>query len=386
MHAPKDIRDLTEIVIEAAATGERLEIRGGGGKAAFGCDREDACILDMRGFASIIDYDPAELTLRAGAGTPLAEIQKLVAAQGQMLAFEPWDQAALFGGENGRGTIGGALASSAAGPRRLSRGGAREHLLGFEAVSGRGERFIAGGNVVKNVTGFDLSKLVCGSWGRLAALTQVTVKVLPAPRATESFALNGLAPDVAQAALNAAMKSQAEVAAAAYTPGKESLTVFRLEGVEPSIRARAALLSQLLEPFGSLRPMDSQEAEVIWTATRGVSGFSTASILWRLNVPPSRGAAIAQELCGADTNWLMDCAGGLVWIPDIEDAARVRDAAAKIGGHATLIRAPAAMRARVPTLHPPSAGVSHVERAVRAAFDPAGVFETGRFLDMSRAD
>lgn len=386
MYAPTDIRDLTEIVIEAAATGERLEIRGGGGKAAFGCDRPDASVLDMRGFASIIDYDPAELTLRAGAGAPLAEIQKLVAAQGQMLAFEPWDQAALFGGEIGRGTIGSALASSAAGPRRLSRGGARDHLLGFEAVSGRGERFIAGGNVVKNVTGFDLSKLVCGSWGRLAALTQVTVKVLPAPRSVESFALDGLAPDVAQAALNAAMKSQAEVAAAAYSPGKGSLTVFRLEGVDPSIRARAALLAGLLAAFGALRPMEPQEADDFWTATRDVSALSTASILWRLNVPPSRGAAVAQELCGADTNWLMDWAGGQVWIADLEDATRVRGAAAKVGGHATLIRAAASMRTTVPALHPPSAGVARIERAVRAAFDPAGVFETGRFLDMPRAD
>jgi glycolate oxidase FAD binding subunit len=386
MYAPTDIGDLTEIVIEAAAAGQRLEIRGGGGKAAFGCDRLGASILDMRAFNTIFDYDPAELTLRAGAGAPLAEIQTLVTAQGQMLAFEPWDQASLYGGSAGVGTIGGALAAGATGPRRLSRGGPRDHLLGFEAVSGRGERFIAGGNVVKNVTGFDLSKLVCGSWGRLAALTQVTVKVLPAPRSVESFALDGLAPDIAQAALNAAMKSQADIAAAAYLPGSESLTVFRLEGVEPSIRARADLLSNLLEPFGAIRPMDAQEAVLFWTATRDVSALSTARILWRLSLPPSRGAAVARELCGADANWLMDCAGGLVWIPGIESAARVRDTAAKAGGHATLIRAPAAMRALVPALHPTSAGVARIEHAVRAAFDPAGVFETGRFLDMSRAD
>ena len=386
MYAPTDIRELTEIVIEAAATGEKLEIRGGGGKAAFGCDRPDASILDMRGFASIIDYDPAELTLRAGAGALLADIQKLVAAQGQMLAFEPWDQAALFGGEIGMGTIGGALASGASGPRRLSRGGARDHLLGFEAVSGRGERFIAGGNVVKNVTGFDLSKLVCGSWGRLAALTQVTVKVLPAPRSVESFALDGLAPEIAQAALNSAMRSQTEVAAAVYAPGAQSRTVFRLEGVEPSIRARATLLGELLAPFGKLRPMDAIEGDGFWSAVRDVSAFSSASILWRLSLPPSRGAAVAQELCGAETNWLMDWAGGLVWIADLDDAARVRDAATNAGGHATLVRASAAIRASIPALHPPSAGVARVERAVRAAFDPTGVFETGRFLDTSRAD
>lgn len=386
MPTPTDIRELTDIVLDAAGSGEKLEIRGGGGKTVFGCDRDDVGILDMRGFASIIDYDPAELTLRAGAGAPLAEIQRLVAAEGQMLAFEPWDQAHLFGGVPGGGTIGGALASGAAGPRRLSRGGARDHLLGFEAVSGRGERFIAGGNVVKNVTGFDLSKLVCGSWGRLAALTQVTLKVLPAPRSIESFTLDGLTPDIAQAALNAAMRSQAEVAAAAHSPDTPSHTVFRLEGVEPSIRARASLLTSLLAPFGKLRPMDAAEADGFWSGLQNVSALSGANILWRLHVPPSRGVALAQELCGDDANWLMDWAGGLIWVSDIDDASRVRAAAARAGGHALLIRAPVAMRATIPALHPAAPGVARVERAVRAAFDPAGVFEAGRFLDIPRAD
>jgi len=386
MPAPIDIRELTDIVMDAAASGEKLAICGGGGKATFGCDRDDVSLLDMRGFSSIVDYDPTELTLRTGAGAPLTEIEQLVAAQGQMLAFEPWDQAALFGGSAGAGTIGGALASGAAGPRRLSRGGARDHLLGFEAVSGRGERFIAGGNVVKNVTGFDLSKLVCGSWGRLAALTQVTLKVLPAPRAVESFVLNGLKPEIAQAALNAAMRSQAEIAAAAHSPKTPSRTVFRLEGVDPSIRARASLLSSLQASFGKLLPMDAAEADSFWSSVRAVSSLSSAHILWRVHVPPSRGAALAYALCGGGTNWLMDWAGGLIWVADIDDAARVRDAATLLGGHAVLIRAPAAMRETIPALHPASPGVARIERAVRAAFDPAGVFQTGRFLDMPRAD
>ncbi len=386
MFAPKDIRELTEAMAHAAGAGGKLEIRGGGGKAAFGCDRGDVDILDMRCFSAVIDYDPAELILRVGAGARLSDVEALVAAQGQMLAFEPWDQARLFGGEGGGGTIGGALAAAAAGSRRLSRGGARDHLLGFEAVSGRGERFIAGGNVVKNVTGFDLSKLVCGSWGRLVALTQVTLKVMPAPRACESFALDRVTLDVAQTAMNAAMKSQAEIAASAYVPGANSRAVFRLEGVEPSIRARADLLTALTAPFGNLRPMDAAEADDFWKSVQSVAPLSSASILWRLHVPPSRGGGLARELCGEGEGYLLDWAGGLVWIAGLEAADRVRSTAERAGGHAVLVRAPAAMRTVIPALHPASPGVARVERAVREAFDPSGVFETGRFLDTSCAD
>jgi len=386
MPTPTDIRELADAITQAAASGARLEIRGGGGKAAFGRDRAGADILDMRGFSSIIDYDPAELVLRVGAGARLSEVQALVSAQGQMLAFEPWDQAPLFGATSGLGTIGGMLAAGVAGPRRLSRGGARDHLLGFEAVSGRGERFIAGGNVVKNVTGFDLSKLVCGSWGRLVALTQVTLKVMPAPRACASFALDDLDPDNAQAAMNAAMRSQAEIAAAAYAPGAEGCAVFRLEGVEPSIRAREALLTALMAAFGKLRPMDSAEADDFWNAVRSVAPLSSAAILWRVHVPPSRGAALARELCGEGGGYLLDWAGALAWIAGVENAERVRAAASRAGGHAVLVRAPAAIRAVTPALHPADGGVARVERAVREAFDPAGVFETGRFLDMPRAN
>ena len=173
MLEPRDAAELAEIVADAAARGRKLELRGGGTKADFGAPRE-AVVVSLAGLTGVVDYDPAELVLTVRAGTPLAEVQALVAAEGQMLAFEPW-------GEPGA-TIGGTIAAGVAGSRRVTAGSARDHLLGLMAVSGRGEVFVAGAKVVKNVTGYDLPKLMAGSWGRIGAMAELTVKVLPVPR------------------------------------------------------------------------------------------------------------------------------------------------------------------------------------------------------------
>ena len=363
---PRNIDDLARIVGAAAADGGKLELRGGGSKAGVGAPR-DAEILDMTGFSGVLDYDPAELVLTAGAATPLAEIQAAVAERGQMLAFEPFDHGPMFGRPEGAATIGGVIAAGVSGSRRLSRGAARDHLLGFKAVSGRGEVFVGGGKVVKNVTGYDLCKLVAGSWGRLAALTEVTLKVLPRPPVARSLEVRGLEPAQATQLMSKAMGSQAEVAAAAHAPG---LTVIRLEGVGPSVEARALLIRAM-----GGRLLAEDRAERFWAGLR--NPLPKAEILWRLSLPPSRAPELLQAL---DGEWRMDWAGGLIWsAPTDATAEGIRRAADAVGGHAMLMRAPEAMRAEVPALHPAGAGVAALEARVRRAFDPAGVFETGRF-------
>jgi glycolate oxidase FAD binding subunit len=363
---PAGIEELERIVADAAGAGRKLELRGGGSKAGIGAPRE-AEAVDMTGFSGILDYDPAELVLTALAGTPLAEVEAAVAEKGQMLPFEPFDHGPLFGRPAGATTIGGVLAAGVSGSRRLSRGSARDHLLGFSAVSGRGEAFVGGGKVVKNVTGYDVSKVMAGSWGRLAALVEVTLKVLPRPSVDLSLAAEGLAPAAATALMSAAMGSQADVAAAAHAPG---LTVLRLEGFEPSVEARRVLL-QRLEP--RLRLMADDEAEAFWMGLR--NPLPEAAVLWRVSVPPRRAAEVVGALGG---DWRMDWAGGLIWTAH-EDASGVRRVAEAAVGHAMLVRAPQAMRAEVPALHPQPAGVAALEARVRRAFDPMGVFETGRF-------
>ena len=382
MLRPETVEDLAEAIGTAAAAGRTLEIRSGGSKADFGAPRACDDMLDMRGFAGVIDYDPAELVLTARAGTPLAEVQDLVASENQMLAFEPWDYGLLWGQQGGRATIGGTVAAGIAGSRRLSMGGARDHMLGFEAVSGRGERFIAGGNVVKNVTGFDLSKLVTGSWGRLVALTRVTLKVIPRPRLVASFALDGLDPATAQRAMNAALGSQAEIAAAAYVPGHPSQTVFRLEGIDPSIAARRQLIAEMHAGLGPLRHLSDEEGARFWEQVRQPVPLGGDLPLWRIHLPPSQGAAVAESLAAqGDAYWQIDWGGALLWMATSLEADVIRTAATAAGGHATLVRAGAAARAATPVLQPPAAGIATIERKVRAAFDPMGVFASARFGD-----
>jgi glycolate oxidase FAD binding subunit len=380
--APTSADELRDAIADAARAGTPLEIRGGGTKAAIGAPR-NAAILDMSGFSGVVDYDPAELVLTVKAGTPLAEVQALVAGEKQMLAFEPWDHGPLFG-QPVTATIGGVVAAGVAGPRRVTGGGARDHLLGFEAVSGRGEYFVGGAKVVKNVTGYDLPKLMAGSWGRLAAMTQLTLKVLPRARMVVTLAADGLDRREAHAAMARALGSHAEVSAAAHLPAEvndgAALTLFRVAGFEPSVEARAALLPDLLRDHGSLRRLEPAEASVLWDAVCHAAPLGDGT-LWRVQVPPSRACAVIDALEPAGARWLFDWGGGLIWLRFEGDTALVRRAAEEAGGHAALVRASAEMRARVPAQHPRARGVMALEERVRRAFDPAGIFETGRFLD-----
>jgi glycolate oxidase FAD binding subunit len=357
--APADVRETMEAVAQAAADGRRLEVRGGGSKAAFGAGpRQAAEALDMSRLARIIDYDPQELILTAEAGVRLSELEPLLAAQRQMLAFEPPNLGALLGAEGHGATLGGTLAANLAGPRRLSAGAARDHFLGFEGVSGRGLAFKAGGKVVKNVTGFDLPKLMAGAWGGLAVLTTVTVKIVPRPRATATVLLLGVGVVQAVQAMSAALRLPAEVSGAAHLPdlGGQSVTALRLEGFPPSVAARTERLKAALKQTG----------EIVVTPLAGLPGS-----LWRIVVPPASGAALVGEVA-RDGHWLLDWGGGLLWLNLPEPRAdAVRTAAARLGGHAILVRSD--LPASAPAFHPEAAPVAALSVRVRTAFDPAGV-------------
>ena len=375
---PTGEAELCELIADAAARGERLSLGGGGSKSDIGRPLADARPVDLSGFTGVVDYDPPELVLTVRPGAPLADVQALVAAEGQMLAFEPFDHGPLFGRPAGAATIGGVVAAGVSGSQRLAFGAARDHLLGVRAVSGRGEMFVGGAKVVKNVTGYDLPKLIAGSWGRLAAITELTLKVLPAPRVAATRVLAGLDPAAAVEAMAAAMGSQADVACAAHLPGRTPITAFRLQGFPGSVAARCETLAQRLKAFGDLSDAGGEGA-AIWTSLRTLEPLPRVAPLWRISAPPSQGAAVAATLEREGAPWLMDWAGGLVWTAFEGEASRLRETARNAGGHAQLVRASAATRSATPAFHPPAAGVAALETRVRRAFDPAGVFETGRF-------
>lgn len=389
---PTTAQDLCDAIADALRDGTRLEIRGGGSKAEIGAPRE-ARIVSLAALRGVVDYDPAELVLTVRPGTPLAEITALVAGERQMLAFEPFDHGPLFGRPAGSATIGGVIAAGVAGSRRVTAGSARDHLLGFTAVSGRGEIFVAGAKVVKNVTGYDLPKLMAGSWGRLGAMTELTLKVLPSPRVSATLVADGLGCDAAYAAMARALGSHAEVSAAAHLPaqqqGRGALTLFRLSGFEPSVEARCTLLPDLLRDHGTLRRLAADDAAALWLEA-GTGAMLAGPVLWRLHVPPAASPAVIAALEPLGVRWSLDWGGGLVWLALDDDgadlAARVRAAVSSAGGEATLVRAPAALRARIPAQHPRHPRLAALEERVRRAFDPDGLFETGRFVGEGHAD
>lgn len=338
-----------------------LSIRGGGtrGVAVQGAP------LDLFGLTGITLYEPETLTLIARAGTPLAEIDSRLAAQDQRLAFEPPDWRGLLGTE-GPPTIGGVIAGNLSGPRRLQAGAARDAALGVRFVDGTGMVVRNGGRVMKNVTGYDLVKLFCGSWGTLGALSEVSLKLAPRPEAEATLILKNCAPDQAVALMTQAMRSPYDPSGAARLP--DGRVLVRLEGFAGSVAYRSERLADQLGA-DEVRP-----APELWQAVRDVAPFhGRAGDVWRFSVKPSDAPMIVQRLGG---EVVLDWAGGLIWalLPQGSDA---RALAAPYQGHATLIRADADTRARIPRLEPQAAPVAALTRAIRQKFDPRGILNPG---------
>ena len=384
---------LADVVASAAGP---LNIVGRSTKRDFGRPVTVPRTISLGGFAGITAYGPAELVLDAKAGTPVAEITKLLTQSRQELAFEPPDLGPLLGGAADSGSIGGAIACNLAGPRRIKAGGARDHLLGFSAVSGRGEIFKAGGRVVKNVTGYDLCKLLAGSFGTLAVMTTLNLKVLPAPEKIRTLLLLGLNRPAAWDAMTKALSSGHEVSAAAYVPAAltsafaepllgsgVSVTALRLEGPPRSVQDRMTALRAALG--GTSEELHTTNSRAFWRGIGDVRPFvGDARAVWRISVPPQGGLSIAaaiDALPGADV--FFDWGGGLAWaaVPDTGRAAAgvIRTSvAAAGGGHATLLRASAETRAIVAPFQPLPSALAALEARIKQAFDPKNILNPGR--------
>jgi glycolate oxidase FAD binding subunit len=384
---PADAHETSEIVTWACAEEEPLELLAGGSKRPFGRPLQVAHALDLSRLSGILDYEPAELVLTAQAATPLAEIEAALIERRQMLAFEPPDWRSLLGTTDRGQTLGGVVACNLAGPRRIAGGAARDHVLGFHAVNGRGERFKAGGKVVKNVTGYDLCKLMAGSHGTLAALTEISVKVLPRPETARTLLFAGLDEAAALRLLAAAMGSPHEVSGAAHLPASVAprgvaVTTLRLEGPTPSVAHRAAALRREL---GEGDDLDADATAAFWRDIGDVSPLAEPrdAAVWRISVPPAAGAdvvaAIRREVAAEA---FYDWGGGLVWLAVAAPhggygAAAIRAACGAIG-HATLVRAPEAARAALDVFHPLPAAVAGLSARVKQSFDPRRVLNPGR--------
>jgi glycolate dehydrogenase FAD-binding subunit len=397
---PRDASEVEQAIQWALANGKTFEVVGHGSKRGIGRAAQWDATLDLSSLSGVTLYEPEELVLSAKAGTSLADIEALVTSRKQQLAFEPMDYAALLGGVAGAATIGGAIAANLSGPRRIKAGAARDHFLGVNAVSGRGETFKSGGRVVKNVTGYDLCKLIAGSWGTLAAMTDVTVKTLPKAETEATIVVLALDDAAASKAMAAALSSFADVSGAAHlsaavagriaqsASAQTAVTVFRLEGVAPSVAQRKSVLENMLAPFGSLGALGEADSLALWRAIRDVMPFAADGSagkrdVWRISTAPTQGAIVGAALAGATgAELLYDWGGGLIWaaIPATHDAHAplVHATVAASGGHATLIRAPVAVRASVDVFTPEPPVLAALTKRVREGFDPQGVLNAGR--------
>ncbi|MDJ0685322.1 MAG: glycolate oxidase subunit GlcE [Alphaproteobacteria bacterium] len=400
---PETPDQVREAVAWAVSEGAPLSVRGAGTKASVGRPINTSHELDLSRLTGITLYEAEELILQAWAGTPMSEIEAALSARNQRLEFEPPNYAALLKSDKGAGTLGGAVAANLAGPRRIKSGAARDHFLGFEAVSGRGEDFKSGGRVVKNVTGYDLCKLMAGSWGTLGVMTRITVKVMPVAEKQRTVLLATDDPETAVRALTEGLNSPYDLSGAAWVPtaiaarsglslisGQGSgVAALRLDGPGPSVEYRCEKLRQMLGVHGPTDELHSRNSAGFWREIRDVAPFSASDDLravWRLSTAPSEGAALygsVMALPGAEA--FLDWGGGLIWLA-VEGAGdagaeAIRTALQAHGGHATLIRGGADLRAAVEPFQPLKPGVRRLTEKIKQAFDPSGVLNPGRMYD-----
>ncbi|MBS8261443.1 glycolate oxidase subunit GlcE [Roseibium polysiphoniae] len=387
---PRDTHETCDAVQWAAAEERPLEIVGSRSKEALGRPVQTAHVLDLSGLSGVVAYEPEELVLTVKAGTPIADVEQLVASRGQELSFEPMDYGPLLGRPAGQGTVGGVLAANLSGPRRIKVGAARDHILGMEAVSGRGEVFNSGGKVVKNVTGYDLPRALCGSWGTLAVATTVTLKVNPAAETSATLIIEGLDDQRAVEAMCMAMGSSAEVSAAAHLPGgldgERPRTLLRLEGFESSVNYRLESLGKTLAGFGKAADVGHEVTTNLWKDIRDCKPVASgAEPVWRLSVAPTAGAklvAALRETFPLDAYY--DWSGGLVWLKSLDGAlwdGEIRQAVADCGGgHATLVRADASLRSSVSVFQPQATPLAALAKRLKQQFDPKGILNPGRMI------
>ena len=396
---PADEEQLREVVAWAVSNELPLDVVGAASKRALGRPGNLPARIETGSLSGISWYEPTELALTAGAGTPIADIEARLAENRQQLAFEPPDLGPLLGAPAVAATLGGTIACNLSGPRRVSAGAARDHFLGLRAISGRAEIFKSGGRVVKNVSGYDLCKALAGSYGTLAVLSEITVKVLPAPEKTrtvlvyaqsdaDGIALLGkaaaspLSPSgLAHLTAGMAMRSAVE-----YISGNAcSVTAVRIEGTEASVLARTEAMRKLLGGVAAVEELHGYNSAAFWKEIASAAPIiAQDGVVWRLSLPPASAteivAAIDCEAC------FYDWAGGLVWVvmtPGRDGGAEtIRNAIAKAhaGGHATLVRGDAELRARVPVFEPQPAPLAALSARLKAQFDPKGVLNPGRMV------
>lgn len=373
MMQPETEAQLAEAIRDTTSA---VKIRGGGTRPLGNPVTGE--VLSTSKMSGITLYEPGALTLVAQAGTPLAEIEDALAAENQRLPFEPMDHRALLG-TNGTPTIGGVVATNASGPRRVQAGSCRDSLIGVRFVDGAGTTIKNGGRVMKNVTGYDLVKLMAGAYGTLGVITEVSFKLLPATDTRATVTIKGQTPAQAVASMSKALGSPFEVSGAAFSPcglDGDPVTALRIEGFEASVKYRGEQLSALLSGDGDVQIETAvDKVNAGWEMVRECHTLKGAEgDVWRISVKPSDAPTLLDAL--GDVKFLLDWGGGLIWVACVP-GRDLRTIAPEIAGHRTLIRAEDTTKTTLGAFHPEPAAVQAISAGLRTKFDPRGILNAG---------
>ncbi|NKB36820.1 MAG: FAD-binding protein [Gammaproteobacteria bacterium] len=392
---PENQDQFAELARFCLSEKKSLAISGNNSKSGFGYSVQADIDASMSACTGIIEYDPAELVMRARAGTTLNEIKTVLTEQQQQLAFEPETMSALYSNSR-EDTIAGVFASNLSGSRRFQAGSARDHLLGFNAINGRAELYKSGGNVIKNVTGYDLSKLICGSWGTLSVLTELSFKVLPAPAVIVTAILDDLNTEKALGLLSTLATSPLHASGLALLPGgiKSALesnvtqanctSLIRFEGSRTSVDARLREFQTSYASQMSVSLLEQDESLQIWKALSSASPVAYHPVIMKLSIPPSLALRMSQLLNEiGNCNWYLDAAGAWFWLglettKAVENINRFRSSLAEENGSAILYKAPDEIKNKVGIYSPAQVTLESLRLRIKESFDPANIFNPGR--------
>ena len=401
---PRNEQEIVDVIKAAIANASAIDIIGSGSRIGLGHPPSAQNCLNTTLLSGVIYYEPSELVLTAHAGTPLSSITEMLDQHNQEMTFEPIDHGPLFGIQRGSGTIGGLVAVNASGPRRIMAGAARDHVLGFRAISGRGEVFQSGGRVMKNVTGYDMSKLMTGAYGTFGIFSEITIKVMPKAETELTLLVVGLDEDTAIKVMTDVTGLAYEISGFAHLPcfgdditfpvppalADKSLTAFRLEGSKNSIKSRQEELGAYLRDNGrQIEVLDALTSKEFWADLRDVIPFhNTQDQIWRISTAPTNGSQLVRDLFALNipvNGHYYDWAGGLIWlaVAPADDAHEptLREVVNGHGGHATLIRASDEVRAITPVFHPQQPALAALTKRIRHSFDPQLILNPGRVRD-----
>ena len=393
---PSSREEIAEIIRNCYKKNIPLEINGSKSKNKIGRNFQAEKTLDLTSYSGIIDYKPEELYIKVKAGTPINSIIEELDKHDQQLAFEPVDFGFLFNGKSNNGTIGGVISCNFAGPRRFKVGSARDHLLGFQGINGKGDIIKSGGTVVKNVTGYDLCKLISGSFGTLSVLTELSVKVLPKPQSSKTLIINN--PHIKKAIeyLGIALSSSSDPSGGVFYPEqfdqsftfndlthKGALTAIRIEGPSNSVDHRIKNLSAelgLLENEYSI--LESVQTKIFWNKTKNLEIFSNSKKnLLRIVVPISETLSVLQKMKPYEINYFLDWGGSLIWVElekiSLKILREIKDIMQQHSGYFTIIKVEDDLKASADifTIDPIKYKISE---KIKKSFDPKRIFNPGK--------